>query len=61
MGMHDIKNEKEMKKKVFYRFVIDQPVLVLQSIIKTPLKDWQEKIKNRQEIPKVKARVQIDL
>ena len=33
-------NEKEMKKKVFYRFVIDQPVLVLQSIIKTPLKDW---------------------
>ena len=35
-----IKNEKEMKKKIFYRFVIDQPVLVLQSIIKTPLKDW---------------------
>ena len=23
MGMHDIKNEKKMKKKVFYRFVID--------------------------------------
>lgn len=47
MGMHDIKNEKKMKKKVFYRFVIDQPMLVLQSIIKTPLKDWQEKIKNK--------------
>lgn len=36
-----------MKKKVFYGFVIDWHVSVLQNIIKTLLKDWWEILKQK--------------